>query len=59
MSEPDSATDGHRSYSLALKAWREQCIRSGAIAPRDRDEREARWMREGPVKPSELETVRG
>jgi hypothetical protein len=57
MSEPDSATDGHRSYSLALKAWREQCIRRGQIEPSTPQER--RWASEGPVKPSELETVRG
>jgi len=57
MSEPDSATDSYRSHSLALKAWREQCIRRGQIAPSTPQER--RWASEGPRKPSKLEAVRG
>ena len=55
MSDPDSATDSYRSWRLALKAWREQCIRSGAIKPDTPEER--RWASQGPVKPSQLETV--
>ena len=55
--EPDRETDSYRSHSLALKAWREQCIRRGQIEPSTEQER--RWVSEGPREPSELETVRG
>lgn len=50
--------DGPKSYSLALAALREKCIRKREIQPRPGDADEARWAREGVVPDRELETVR-
>lgn len=49
--------DSSESYTLAIKALREINIRRGQIAPSTPEEQ--RWASEGPVKPSELEAVRG
>lgn len=52
-------TDGYRSYQLALRAVREQCIRRGQIKPDASKPEEVRWSVEGEVPPNKLEAVSG
>ncbi len=52
----DPGDNSRRCYGLAVKAWREQCIRRHQIKP-DTPEEE-RWAKEGERRPSQLDAVR-
>jgi len=54
---PDS--DGHRSYTIAHAALREQLIRSGSILPRSGDPVEEAWASEGPRPVQSLDAATG
>lgn len=55
MTNYDPEDNSKRSWELAIKAWREICVRRGQIAPDTPEERQ--WQQEGPRRPSELSVV--
>ncbi len=59
LSPQEREDDAFKSYALNINALREVNIRSKQISPRPHDPTELRWAAEGPVRPSQLETVRG
>ncbi len=54
----DRARDGFNSWKLGIAAAREKCIRGGQILPDPSKPNEVRQQREGPVKSSDLDTVK-
>lgn len=59
MSEAyDAAKNSKNGYDLAIRAAREQCIRSRQIKPSPDSPEEQRWAAEGPRAYAELEAVR-
>jgi hypothetical protein len=59
LSPKEAEDDSYRSWQLNIAVLREINIRNGSIKPDKGDKTHARWVSEGPVKPSLLETVRG
>ncbi len=59
LSPQERADDSFKSWQLGVAAWREIFIRKGDIPPKEGDATHARWVAEGPRRPSQLDCVRG
>lgn len=58
LSAREREDDSYRSYYEAWAAILEMSIRSGEMPPDPNKPEHARWAAEGPVRSSQLETVR-
>ncbi len=56
--EFDADWDGLGSFTLAVEAAREKCVRSGSLSPRHGDAEEMRQAKEGPRPNDQLDCVR-